>query len=91
MVARIGQRRNLVAPGVREFGEAVREYHDGRAALTGLGNPQPHAVGVDEPFGRCEHGLSQAQGVGPAPLNMLSRREIPLDDPAMAARSANAP
>ena len=42
-----GQRRDLVPPGVGQFGEAVGEDHHRVAAITGLGDPQRHAIGID--------------------------------------------
>ena len=47
VVAGLGQRRNLVAPGVGQFGEAVGQHDHRRAAFAGLDDPQLHAVGLD--------------------------------------------
>ena len=43
-VARLGQRRNLVTPGVRQLGEAVGQHHHRRIPVTGIDDPEPHSV-----------------------------------------------
>lgn len=47
VVAGLGKHRDLVPPGIGQFGEAVGQYHHRRTPLAGLGHAQPHAVGVD--------------------------------------------
>ena len=46
VIAGLGQGRDLVPPRVGEFGKAMGQHHDGRAAVAGLGDPQPNAVGL---------------------------------------------
>ncbi len=41
-----GQGGYLVAPRMRQFGEAVGQHDDRIARLTGLGHPQRHAIGI---------------------------------------------
>ena len=45
VVAGVGQAADLVAPGEREFGEAVTEHDHRCARFTGLGHPQADPVG----------------------------------------------
>jgi hypothetical protein len=47
VIARRGQRRDLVPPRVRQFGEPVRQHHHRRIGFPGLDNPQPHTVGIN--------------------------------------------
>ena len=44
VVAGLGQRRNLVAPGVRQFGEAVGQDHHRRARVTRIDDPELHPI-----------------------------------------------
>ena len=46
-VAGLGQRRNLVTPGVRQFGEAVGQHHHRRVSIAGIDYPQLHPVGLN--------------------------------------------
>ena len=46
-VAGLGQRRDLMAPRVRQFRKAVRQDHHGRAALARLDDSQPHSVRIN--------------------------------------------
>ncbi len=43
-VAGLGQRRNLVTPGVRQFGEAVGQHHHRRTPVTRIDDPELHPV-----------------------------------------------
>ena len=58
VIAGLGQDRELVAPGVGQFGEAVQQHDHGVARLAGFEHAQRDPVGVDE---SGAHGLSQAR------------------------------
>src|SRR4029077_11113047 len=69
-----GERRNLVAPGVRQLGEAVAE-HDGRAAAL-VANCEEYPVRGDDAIREASHGtpLSHARR---APGNSARLRQEP--------------
>ena len=65
VVAGLRQYRNLMASGVRQFGEAVGKKDHRGPSLARFDHSQPHTVGLDGPLGGGEHNPSQAQRPSP--------------------------
>lgn len=90
-----GQRRDLATPGIAEPWEAVCQHHDRCAGPACFEGVQPHAVGVDGPFGdglTVRHRFTKAhagpgsEGVGNFGSLLIPRRSTAR--PPKAGRSS---